>query len=73
MESFDKTRIYQAITDGNINKIPLHAISLERNTMIIIHQLLRFDTVLYLRIQCFVSRVLFIINLVIFLLLMILT
>ena len=56
-----------------INKILHHAISLKRNTMIIINQLLQFCTVLYLRIRCFVSRVLFIVNLVIFLLLMILS
>ena len=56
-----------------INNILHHAISLKRNTMIIINQLLRFYTLLYLRIQCFVSRVLFIVNLVIFLLLMILS
>ena len=54
-----------------INKILHHTISLKRNTMIIINQLLRFYTLLYLKIQCFVSRVLFIVNLVIFLLLMI--
>ena len=41
--------------------------------MITINQLLRCYTSLYLRIQCFVSRVLFIVNLVIFLLLMILS
>ena len=56
-----------------INKILHHAISLKRNTMTIINELLRFYTLLYLRIQCFVSRVLFISNLVIFLLLMILS
>ena len=53
-----------------INKILHHAISLKRNTMIIISQLLRFYTLLYLRIQCYVSKVLFIVNLLIFLLLM---
>ena len=41
--------------------------------MIITNQLLRFYTVLYLRIQCFISRVLYIVNLVNFLLLMILS
>ena len=41
--------------------------------MIIINYLLRFYTLLYLRIQCLVFRVLFIVNLVIFLLLMILS
>ena len=56
-----------------INNILHHAISLKRNTMIIINQLLRFYTLLYLRFQCFVSRVLFIVNFVIFLLLMILS
>ena len=56
-----------------INKILYHAISLKRNTMIIINQLLQFYTLLYLRIQCFVSWVLFIVNLVISLLLMILS
>ena len=45
----------------------------KRNTMIIINQLLRFYILLYLRIQCFFSSVLFIVNLVIFLLLMILS
>ena len=34
-----------------INNILHHAISLKRNTMIIINQLLRFYTLLYLRIQ----------------------
>ena len=38
--------------------------------MTINNQLLRFYTLLYLRIQCFVSRVMFIVNLVIYLLLM---
>ena len=56
-----------------INKILHHVISLKSNTMIIINQLLRFYTLLYLRVECFVSRVLFIVNLVIFLLLMILS
>ena len=37
------------------------------------NQLLRFYTLLYLRIQCFISSVLFIVNLVISLLLMILS
>ena len=56
-----------------INKILHHAISFLRNTIIITNQLLRFYTLLYLRIQCFISRVLFIVNLVNFLLLMILS
>ena len=56
-----------------INKILHHAISFKRNTMIIINQLLRFYTLLYFKIQCFISRILFIVNLVIFLLLMILS
>ena len=56
-----------------INKILHHAISLKRNAMIIINPLLRFYTSIYLRIQCFVSRALFIVNLVISLLLMILS
>ena len=37
-----------------IDKILHQAISLKRNTMIIINQLLRFYTLLYLRTQCFV-------------------
>ena len=56
-----------------ISKILHHAIFLKRNTMIIFNQLLRFYTLIYLRIQCFASRVLFIVNLVIFLLLTILS
>ena len=56
-----------------INKILHHAISFLRNTIIITNQLLRFYTLLYLRIQCFISRVLFIVNVVNFLLLMILS
>ena len=55
-----------------INKILHHAISFLRNT-IITNQLLRFYTLLYLRIQCFISRVLFIVSLVNFLLLLILS
>ena len=55
------------------NQILHHAISFLRNTLIITNQLLRFYTLLYLRIQCFISRVLFIVNLVNFLLLMILS
>ena len=47
-----------------INKILHHAISFLRNTIIITNQLLRFYTLLYLRIQCFISRVSFIVNLV---------
>ena len=45
-----------------INKLLHHAISFIRNTMIITNQLLRFYTLLYLKIQCFISRVLFIVN-----------
>ena len=56
-----------------IKKILHHAISLKRYTMIIINQLLQFYTLLYLRIQCFVSRILLTVNLVFFLLLMILS
>ena len=56
-----------------INKILHHAISFLRNTIIITNQLLRFYTLLYLRIQCFISRVLFIVSLVNFLLLLILS
>ena len=56
-----------------INKILHHAISFLRNTMIITNRLLRFYTLLYLRIQCFICRVLFIVNLVNFLLLMVLS
>ena len=56
-----------------INKILHHAISFIRNSMTITNQLLRFYTLLYLRIQWFISRVLFIVNLVISLLLMILS
>ena len=56
-----------------INKILHHTISFIRNTMIITNQLLQFYSLLYLRIQCFISRVLFIVNLVNFLLLMILS
>ena len=56
-----------------INKMLHHAISFLRNTIIITNQLLRFYTLLYLRIQCFISRVLFIVNVVNFLLLMILS
>ena len=50
-----------------------HAIALKDNTLIIINQLLRFYILLFLRNQCFVSKVLFIVNLVTFLLLMILS
>ena len=56
-----------------INKILHQAISFLRNTMIITNQLLPFYTLLYLRVQCFISRVLFIVNLANFLLLMILS
>ena len=56
-----------------VNKILHYAISFMRNSMIITNQLLQFHTLLYLRIQCFISRVLFIVNLVNFLLLMILS
>ena len=56
-----------------INKILHHDISFIRNTMIITNQLLRFYTLRYLRIQCFISRVLFIVDLVIYLLLMVLS
>ena len=56
-----------------VNKILHYAISFMRNSMIITNQLLQFYTLLYLRIQCFISRVLFIVNLVNFLLLMILS
>ena len=41
-----------------LNKILHHAVSLKRNTVIIVNQLLRFYTLPYLRIQCFVSKVL---------------
>ena len=57
----------------NVNKIVHHAISLKRNTMITFNQLLRFYALLYLRIQCFVYCALFIVNLVVFLLLIILS
>ena len=56
-----------------VNKILHYAISFMRNSMIITNQLLQFYTLLYLRIQCFISRVLFIVNLVNFLLLFILS
>ena len=56
-----------------INKILHDAIAVKSNTMLIINQLLPFYILLYLRNQCFVSRVLFIVNLVAFLLLMILS
>ena len=41
-----------------LNKILHHAVSLKRNTVTIVNQLLRFYTLPYLRIKCFVSRVL---------------
>ena len=56
-----------------INKILYHAISLKRNTIININQLLRFYALLYLRIQYFVSRVLFSVNLINFFMFMILS
>ena len=68
-----KQAFNQQLPMATINKILHHAISLKRNTMIIINQLLRFYTLFYLRSQCFVSRVLFIVNILIFLLLMILS
>ena len=49
-----------------------HAIGFKDNTLITINQLLRFYILLFLINQCFVSKVLFIVNLATFLLLMIL-
>ena len=67
MESFGKTSFYWAICYW-----ANYAIFLMRNSMIITDQLPRFYTLLYLRIQCFISRVLFV-NFVNFLLLFILS
>ena len=50
-----------------------HAIAFKDNTLITINQLLRFYILLFLINQCFVSKVLFIVNLATFLLLMILS
>ena len=50
-----------------------HAIAFKDNILITINQLLRFYILLFLINQCFVSKVLFIVNLATFLLLMILS
>lgn len=57
----------------NINKVLHHAIFLGRNAMSIINQLPWFCSLLNLRIQCFASRVMFIVSLTIFLLVIILS
>ena len=52
------------VRDKNISKILHHSIFLQRNTIIIVNELLRFYLLIYMRIQYLVSRVIFDVDLV---------